>query len=76
MFAGWARSDIQDYKSRLETRTFALADLLCGSTVTWDGHLWKVVNLGETSVSLLSDDQRLTELPMHLLESLISQNRI
>jgi len=56
--------------------TLAPADLSCGSTVTWDGHQWKVVNLGETTVSLLSDDQRLTELPLHLLESLISQNRI
>ena len=34
------------------------------------------MNLGETSVSLLSDDQRLSELPRRLIESLIGQNRI
>ncbi len=56
--------------------TPVFADLLCGSTVNWDGHLWNVVNLGETSVSLLSDDQRLSELPRRLIESLIGQNRI
>jgi hypothetical protein len=56
--------------------TPVFADLLCGSTVNWDGHLWNVVNLGETSVSLLSDDQRLSELPRWLIESLIGQNRI
>ena len=56
--------------------THVFADLLCGSTVNWDGHLWNVVNLGVTSVSLLSDDQRLSELPRRLIDSLIGQNRI
>ena len=54
----------------------ALPAVRCGSTVTWDGRIWSVVNLGETSVGLLSEDQRLTELPMSAVESLIRQNRI
>jgi len=41
-----------------------------------DGHLWNVVNLGETSASLFSDDQRLSELPRRFIESLIGQNRL
>jgi hypothetical protein len=48
----------------------------CGSTVTWDGRIWKVVNTGEASVGLLSEDQRLTELPMAAFQSLIRQGRI
>jgi putative transposase len=47
-----------------------------GSTVSWDGRFWKVVNIGETSVGLLSEDQRLTELPRDAIETLICQNRI
>lgn len=54
----------------------ALAAVHCGSTVTWDGRIWSVVNVGETSVGLLSEDQRLTELPMSAIESLICRNRI
>ena len=48
----------------------------CGSTVTWDGRIWKVVNTGEASMGLLSEDQRLTELPMAAFQSLIRQRRI
>src|SRR5664280_2092275 len=51
-------------------------DLHCGSTVTWDDRFWNVVNIGETSVGLLSDDQRLTELPKTAVEALICQNRM
>jgi len=47
-----------------------------GSTVTWDGRIWNVVNIGEASVGLLSEDQRLSELPRTAIETLICQNRI
>jgi putative transposase len=53
-----------------------LADLHCGSTVMWDGRVWNIVNVGKTSMGLLSDDQRLNELPRTAVESLIQQNRI
>jgi len=53
------------------------ADLHCGGTVTWDGRFWNVVNIGETSVGLLSsEDQQLTELPRTAVETLICQNRM
>jgi transposase InsO family protein len=55
---------------------FSWGTVQCGITVTWDGHIWKVVNTGETSVGLLSEDQRLTELPMAAFQSLIRQGRI
>jgi putative transposase len=54
----------------------SIARLQCGSQITWDGRLWSVVNLGETSVSLLSEQQRLTELPVTVFESLIRENRM
>lgn len=55
---------------------FSWGSVHCGSTVTWDGRIWKVVNTGEASVGLLSEDQRLTELPMAAFQSLIRQGRI
>lgn len=49
-------------------------NLCCGSRITWDGRSWEVVNLGESTVGMLSD-QRLTELPIAAFETLIRENR-
>jgi putative transposase len=53
---------------------FSAGTIHCGSRITWDGRTWEVVNLGETTVGLLSD-QKLTELPMPAFETLIRENR-
>lgn len=50
--------------------------LHCGSMITWDGRSWKLVNTGETAVSLLSEEQGLMELPIAAFESMVSQNRV
>ncbi|MHB8413216.1 MAG: Mu transposase C-terminal domain-containing protein [Candidatus Acidiferrales bacterium] len=52
--------------------------LCCGNPVNWDGRPWKIVNVGESSTSLLSlaDDRRLIELPLTVYEALIGQGRI
>jgi putative transposase len=54
----------------------SLAVLQCGNTVTWDGRLWKVANMGKTSIGLLSEDQKLAELPMAAFETLVAQKRV
>jgi|HubBroStandDraft_4_1064222.scaffolds.fasta_scaffold86872_2 putative transposase len=59
-----------------KTNSYSVVDLHCGITVTWDGRVWNIVNMGQTSVGLLSEDQRLTELPKTAVESLIQGNRI
>ena len=60
----------------LRPASLPMARLQCGSQITWDGRLWNVVNLGETSVSLLSEHQKLTELPVAAFEALIRENRM
>jgi len=52
------------------------ANLHCGNTLLWDGRPWKVVNVGNTSVGLLSEDRKLTELPMTALEASLHQGSI
>ncbi len=52
------------------------ATLRCGNTVVWDTRLWRVVNVGTRSISLLSEDQTLTELPLSAFEALVQQKRI
>lgn len=48
----------------------------CGTQVSWDGRLWNVLNLGDTSVSLLSEDQQLTEIPVAAFETLVREDRL
>jgi len=48
--------------------------LRCGCRISWDGRNWEVVNVGETTVGLLSD-QNLSELPIATFETLIRENR-
>jgi putative transposase len=50
--------------------------LQCGTQVTWDSRLWSVLNLGDTSVSLLSEDQKLTEIPVTVFETLVREDRL
>ncbi len=52
------------------------AMLRCGNTVVWDARLFRVVNMGITSISLLSEDQTLTELPVSAFEALVQQKKI
>jgi putative transposase len=57
-------------------RLLSPAALQCGNTLTWDGRVWKVANVGSTSIGLLSEDQKLAELPMAAFEALVAQKRI
>ena len=48
--------------------------LRSGSRISWDGRNWDVVNVGETTVGLLSDE-KLAEVPLAAFETLIRENR-
>jgi transposase InsO family protein len=54
----------------------ASTGLQCGNQFNWDGRLWSVVNFGDTSVSLLSPDHKLTEIPASAFQSLVAENRL
>lgn len=47
-----------------------------GQTLIWDSRVWKVINVGTTSVGLLSEDRNLAELPMTALETLVHEKKI
>ena len=47
-----------------------------GHKVTWDRRTWTVVNVGEEIITLLGEDQALTELPLSVLEQLAREGRI
>jgi putative transposase len=55
---------------------FSAVGLRCGSRITWDSRIWDVVNLGETTVSLLSGDQGLTGIANRSLRNANPQNRL
>lgn len=52
------------------------SELECGTQINWDRRFWSVVNLGNTSVSLLSADHKLTEIPASAFQSLVNENRV
>jgi len=47
-----------------------------GHTIAWDGRTWTIVNPGERTISLLGEDEALTELPVSVFEELTRQGRI
>jgi hypothetical protein len=49
--------------------------LHCGDTLIWDTRLWKVINVGNTSIGLLSENQELAELPVTGFKTLVGQKR-
>jgi putative transposase len=51
-------------------------DAAVGSTLWWDSRVWKVVNIGETMVALLGEDNTFTELPMSVVENLVRQEKL
>lgn len=51
-------------------------DLHVGGALVWDGRVCKIVNVGQTMIGLLGDDQRVAELPVATLEALAREGRI
>jgi transposase InsO family protein len=47
-----------------------------GASVVWDGRTWTIVNVGQTTISLLSGAGTLVELPLATLEALIRQEKL
>jgi putative transposase len=43
-----------------------------GGKITWDGRTWRLVNAGETTVSLLSEDGTLIEVPLAGFDALVA----
>jgi putative transposase len=50
--------------------------LSVGCVLMWDGTAWKVINVGQTTISLLREDQIVTEVPLAMLEALAKEGRV
>jgi putative transposase len=47
-----------------------------GSSFSWDGKTWKIVNVGERHISALSDGGPLVELPIRAFETLVKAGKV
>lgn len=47
-----------------------------GNALIWDSRIWKVINVGDASVGLVSEDGNLVELPRKALEDLAYRKKI
>ena len=50
--------------------------LTAGTLLWWDGKPWRVLNLGETIVTLLSPEKQLVDLPIEAFETLLHQKKV
>ena len=58
----------------------AVAAMVCivtpGSLVTWDSRPWKILNVGQATVSLLGENQVVSATPFAVFEELVKAGRI
>ncbi|MEH7459149.1 TnsA endonuclease N-terminal domain-containing protein [Bacillus sp. JJ1127] len=47
-----------------------------GEDLLWDGVMWKVINMGQKSIAMLSEDNRYNDVPRELIENMIKQGKI
>jgi putative transposase len=50
--------------------------LTAGTLLWWDGKPWRVLNLGETMVSLLSPEKQLVDFPIEVFDTLLRENKV
>lgn len=51
-------------------------DVAINSTLQWNHRAWKIANIGSEMISLLGENNTLTELPVSALEMLVKEGRI
>jgi transposase InsO family protein len=70
----------QEFVQRLSPFSLSLGAAPCplsvGCVLMWDSAAWKVINIGQTTISLLRDAQTLTEVPVAVLEALAKEGRV
>ena len=49
--------------------------LKVGFKILWDGHIWTIINIGDSSISLISDNNY-NEVPIDLFHKLINEGKI
>ena len=50
--------------------------LLPGTLLWWDGKPWRMLNLGETAVTLLSPEKHLLDLAVEVVDDLLRQRKV
>jgi transposase InsO family protein len=62
--------------SLIHERRPQLVHMVSGTSVNWDGRIWRIANAGEKVVSLLGEGHEITELPQDTFEGLVRDGRI
>jgi putative transposase len=77
------REQVVAYQTLSQSASFSslfpdssVRQILPGSLLWWDGKPWRVLNLGETAVSLLSPEKRVVDLLCHVFEDLVRQRKV
>jgi putative transposase len=54
----------------------SLVSLTAGTLLWWDNKPWRVLNLGETTVTLLSPEKKLVDLSVEVFDMLLQQKKV
>jgi putative transposase len=74
--ASIAHGLVINHTPRFESSMPRVVELAVGRSLTWNGNIWQVINVGDGQVSLIGTDQNLVELPQATVESLIQEGKI
>lgn len=57
-------------------KSSSTVSLTAGTLLWWDGKPWRVLNLGETVVSLLSPEKQLVDFPIDVFDTLLREKKV
>ncbi|MGC2236184.1 MAG: Mu transposase C-terminal domain-containing protein [Pyrinomonadaceae bacterium] len=66
------RVDLPPFESSIQVQ---IVEVEVGKQVSWDGKIWRIANLGATSVTLV-DDFGSSDIPIHIFEELVCIGKI
>lgn len=74
--ASIAHGLVINHTPRFESSMPRFVEVVVGRSLTWNGNIWRVINVGEGQVSLVGTDQNFVELPQTTIETLIQEGKI
>jgi transposase InsO family protein len=53
-----------------------IVDICTGTSLSWDGKPWTILNVGNNNISLIGDNKNVVELPILAMEILLREGRL
>ncbi|MCI0392572.1 MAG: Mu transposase C-terminal domain-containing protein, partial [Acidobacteria bacterium] len=74
--AAFAHSQITRLRPPSPADGMSSFEIVVGMELSWDGRRWRVINLGQSKVSLLDDQENCRELPQNVFDELVKRGSL